>query len=235
MSLFNTNDIADYSLPQHRQAGVQSTPEPHAHTLLGRTSDAVTDVFPTIENGHSYHYATAGLWSSHDLLLHLLNQTGPARIWIATWSMTEDSVRLLVQGLESGLIQSMDLLIDARVIRRNPSAYAFVKAHADKVRITACHAKVTVLQNDDLAISIVGSANYTNNPRIESGVVTVSRTIAQFHQWWISAEMKKAKPFGESLEAKKEIPPPPPPPPNRIIREGCAPPKPPGDIPYHQF
>ncbi|QIP14730.1 hypothetical protein G8759_19975 [Spirosoma aureum] len=202
-TLFSTDDASDYAIPQHRQAGVRETTESHPHTLLGRVSDAVADVFPPIQSGHSYHYATAGLWSSHDLLLHLLRQTGPARIWIATWSMTEDAVRVLVQGLASGLIESLDLLIDARVIRRNASAYAFVQAHADKVRITACHAKVSVLINQNWHISIVGSANYTNNPRIESGVVTEREDVARFHQNWIEAEMKKAKPFGDATPKKR--------------------------------
>lgn len=205
MSLFSTDDAADLSIPQHRQASVRETAEPHTHSLLGRVSDAVADVFPPIQPGHSYHYATAGLWSSHDLLLHLLRQTGPARIWIATWSMTEDSVRILVQGLTSGLIQSLDLLIDSRVITRNASAYAFAQAHADKVRISACHAKVTVLENEHFSISIVGSANYTNNPRIESGVLTENRDVAGFHKSWIEAEMKKARPFGDA-QPKKPVP-----------------------------
>lgn len=201
MSLFTTDDAADYAKPQHRKAVVCAVADQpgHTHTLIGRVSDTVAEVFPPIERNHSYHYASAGLWSVHDLLFHLLRQTGPADVTIATWSMTEESVRMLVQGLESRLLRSMRMLIDARVTRRNASAYAFVKAHADQVRVTACHAKVTIIQNDDWAISINGSPNYTNNPRIESGVVTESRVVAGKHREWIEAEMAKLKPFGSDL------------------------------------
>jgi hypothetical protein len=204
MSLFTTDDAADYAKPQHRQPSVLSASDPDPLTLLSRTSDTLAELLPVIERGRSYHYASAGLWSVHDLLFHLLRQTGPADVWIATWSMTEDSVRMLVQGLESGLLRSMRLLIDARVTRRNASAYAFVQAHADQVRVTACHAKVTVIQNDDWAISINGSPNYTNNPRIESGVVTTDPAVASFHRDWIEAEMSKLKPFGSDLTRKKK-------------------------------
>jgi len=203
MSLFKTDDAADYAQPQHRKACVCDTIESDTHTLIGRSQDAVTDVFPSIEAGHSYHYASAGLWSVHDLLCHLLRQTGPADIWIATWSMAEESVRMLVQGLDSGLIRSMRLLIDSRVTRRNASAYAFVAAHADQVRVTACHAKVTVIQNSTWSIAINGSPNYTNNPRIESGVVTAIPQVAAHHRDWIEAEMSKLKPFGEHLTQPK--------------------------------
>lgn len=198
--LFTTNEAYDYAKPQHDKAAVCGHPEQHTHSLLGRVSDVVEAVFPPITPGHSYHYATAGLWSTHDLLLHILRQTGPARIWIATWSMTEDACRVLVQGIQEGIIADLRLLIDSRVITRNASAYAFVKAHAEKTRITACHAKVTVIENDEWSISMVGSANYTNNPRIEAGVVTESRPVGAFHRDWIDREMDKAKPFGETLK-----------------------------------
>lgn len=229
MALFHSHDVADYAQPQHQKASVCSVAESDAHTLLARTSDAVAEVFPSIQPGISYHYASAGLWSVHDLLFHLLRTTGPADLWIATWSMAEESVRMLVQGMDSGLIRSLQLLIDARVIRRNASAYAFVKAHADIVRVTPCHAKVTVLQNEAWHIAINGSPNYTNNPRIESGVVTTVPAVADFHRDWITAEMRKLKPFGETL--KQTIPPPPAPPPGRLIREGHPPPPPPRPVP----
>ena len=214
--LFKTNDAQDFAQPQNRQASVCATPDPDAHTLIGRSQDAVSDVFPTLQPNFSYHYASAGLWSVHDLLFHLLKQTGPADIWIATWSMAEESCRMLIQGLDSGLIRSMRLLIDGRVTRRNAAAYAFVSAHAEKVRVTACHAKVTVIQNEHWNIAINGSPNYTNNPRIESGVVTTTRDVATHHRNWIEAEMSKLKPF-EGVESPKQKPP--------------APPRPPRDIP----
>lgn len=203
MPLFTTDDAANYrtggpALPQSQRAGVCAVAEQpgHTHTIIGRVSDTIPDVWPLLSHSHNYHYASAGLWSVHELLFHFLQQTGPADVTIATWSVTEDAVRMLVKGLESGLLRSMRLLIDARVIRRNASAYAFVKAHADLVRITACHAKVTVIQNADWDITLNGSPNYTNNPRIESGVVTESRLVAAFHRGWITDEMSKLKPFG---------------------------------------
>ncbi|GAB3550609.1 hypothetical protein [Spirosoma fluminis] len=197
MSLFTIDDAHDYSIPQHQQAGVRPVAEQpgQTHSLIGRVSDAVASVFPAIEPGHSYHYATAGLWSTHDLLLHILRQTGPARITLATWSMTEEPARLLVQGLEEGIILELKALLDVRVRVRNPSVYAFAKHNLAHVALSICHAKVTTIQNEAWNITINGSANYTNNPRIEAGVVTESRDVAEFHREWIEAEMQKAKPF----------------------------------------
>lgn len=203
MSLFQTADAKDLAKPQNRTPSMAAVPDPDQKTMLARTQDNLDQLLPEITPGVSYHYASAGLWSVHDLLFHLLRQTGPAHVWIATWSMTEESVRMLVQGLEQRVLLTMNLLIDARVTRRNASAYAFVKAHADKVRVTACHAKVTVIENEHWSITINGSPNYTNNPRIEAGVITTSKAVATFHKSWIVAEMKKLKPFGGELNLGK--------------------------------
>lgn len=195
MSLFKTNDVADYAQPQHRQASVVATDDQATTTLLLRENSTLADCWPSLTTGQTVHYASAGLWSCHDLLFHLLRQTGPARVWIATWSMTEEPVRMLVQGLETGLITELRALLDVRVKVRNPSVWAFARHNLARVSLSICHAKVTVIENEQWAIAINGSPNYTNNPRIESGVVSASRDVAAFHRTWIDAEIDKAKPF----------------------------------------
>ena len=194
--LFKTSDAPELSLPQHRKPSVQETkPSGPVQNLLLRSTETLDQCWPVLTPGQQIHYATAGLWSSHDLLFHLLAQTGPARVWIATWSMTEEPVRMLVQGIESALIQELHLLLDVRVQVRNPSVLAFARLQATRARTSICHAKVTVIENNNWAISIVGSANYTNNPRIEAGVMGEGRQTADFHRQWIDAELQKANPF----------------------------------------
>ena len=197
MALFQTSEIEDFSTPRVKEPSIleASTQGPVAN-LLAKSTETLSECWPVLTPGQHIHYATAGLWSSHDLLFHLLAQTGPARIWIATWSMTEEPVRMLVQGMESGLIEELQLLLDVRVQVRNPSVLAFAKMQASQVRTSICHAKVTVLENQAWAIAIVGSANYTNNPRIESGVVIENREVARFHARWIQDEIDHCKPFG---------------------------------------
>lgn len=206
--LFLTDDVPDPILSDEsgadgkpaadRLATLYPSAPTRTHPLLGRVSDAVSTVLPTLERGVTYHYATAGLWSSHDLLLHLLGLTGPARVWIATWSMTEEPVRMLVQALDTGLITELSALLDVRVRVRNPKVLAFAKHNLAKVTETVCHAKVTVIENESWSIAIVGSANYTNNPRIEAGVVSVCSGAASFHRNWIEVEINRPLPSKKS-------------------------------------
>jgi hypothetical protein len=68
------------------------------------------------------------------------------------------------------------------------------------IRLTTCHAKIVVLQNQQWSVAIVGSANFTNNPRIEAGIVSTERAVGDFHRDWMLAEIANAKPFGETNE-----------------------------------
>jgi hypothetical protein len=162
---------------------------------LGKAKDTLNDVFPSIKNGESIHYVSMGEWSSHDLLLHLLEKTGPADVIMCTWSVSENAIRQMLKKMETGLIKSLKAVLDWRVKVRRPEALNFLKYNIADIRLTSCHAKVTVIKNEKWNIAIVTSANYTNNPRIEAGVVCCEKSVADFHSDWLLKELDNSSPF----------------------------------------
>ncbi|GAB3177605.1 phospholipase D-like domain-containing protein [Telluribacter humicola] len=146
-----------------------------------------------LQPGKSLHYLSRGLWSMHDLLFRVLELTGPADVALATWTITQEPVQMLVAGMEQGLIRSLSALFDVRVQIRNEDVYYYAQHNIARIGLAVCHAKVTVIENEAWHITINGSANYTNNPRIESGVITESREIAAFHRSWIIDEINQAQ------------------------------------------
>lgn len=197
MSLFRTDDLRDYAAPQVQQTGAV-TVQLMERVLMGKRNDTVAELFTVLLDNSLTSYVSAGLWSMHDLLFRMLELTGPARVTFATWSMTQEPVTMLVNAINEGLILELNGLLDVRVKIRNPKVYQFAKLRFGKIRETVCHAKVTVIENDRYAITINGSPNFTNNPRIEAGDVIVSRQIAEFHRNWILKEIEKAHPFDET-------------------------------------
>ncbi len=159
--------------------------------------EKLRDVFPTIKKGESVHYVSKSEWSMHDLVLYIIDIIGPAELYAVTWSVSNEAVGEILKYLKNGKITKMDFLVDWRVKVRRPEAYEFLKYNATKLYVSNTHAKVAVLRNENYHISIVSSANFTNNPRIESGVLTESKKIADFHIGWISEEIAGAKPFEE--------------------------------------
>jgi hypothetical protein len=169
---------------------------------LGKATQAVQDVIGPVSMGESIHFVSMGEWSSHNLLLYLLDQTGPANVYISTWSVSENAVRQLIDAIYNKQIQKLYCVFDWRVKLRRPEVFSLVQYNISDIRLTTCHAKVTVIQNDTWHIAIVGSANYTNNPRIEAGVIACDKEIAEFHKYWMLAELKNADPF-ETAKRRK--------------------------------
>ncbi len=196
-ALFTTNDLE--TEPADHSDDTGSVREKNKnHNSLGKSNSIVRDVIGTLQPDQSIHYASGGQWSSHDLLFHILDQTGPAKVWLCTWSISELAVRQIMEKLDAGIIQELHCIFDWRVKVRRPEALQLAQQIVTDVKLTTCHAKVTVIQNDSWNISIVGSANYTNNPRIEAGVISTDPAVASFHLQWMSGVLLNSKPFEEA-------------------------------------
>jgi hypothetical protein len=189
--LFRLDDVVDLSVPQVRQAdgvGLDGAPDGR---VCSRNSELAA-VLPVVQMGRHYHVVSAGLWAMHELLFHLLRMSGPARVTLATWSMNETAVRQLVGGLDEGLITELHALLDVRVRVRTPEVLAFLRCQAARVRVTANHAKVLVIENEHWQVAVVSSANMTNNPRYEATVIDCHADAARLHRSWIETELRKA-------------------------------------------
>ena len=203
MSLFKIEDLKE---PEEVETKTKSKAQKTQEKIicrLGKASKKVSEVIGNVKMGESIHYASIGDWSMHDLLFHLLKQTGPAKVYISTWSVSENAVRMLIDKMNNGEITKMSAVFDWRVKMRRPEAFELAKFNISDIRLTTCHAKVTVIENDEWNISIVGSANYTNNPRIESGVISCDKTASGFHKFWITEEIKVSDPFDTIKKRKK--------------------------------
>lgn len=192
--LFDLTTVPDFVKPQEDHAASMVATGGTSVQLCHR-HDKLTELLPRIEPDHYYHLHSSGNWAMHELLLHLLAFTGPARVTLATWSMSELAVRQLTGAMDAGLITQLQALMDVRVKIRTPEAYEFLNYRIADIRLTACHAKTTVIENDTWGISIISSANFTNNPRIETSVVSTVCSAAEFHRVCIETELRKAHKF----------------------------------------
>lgn len=156
----------------------------------------VREAFPAITPGMDYPFCSGGDWSTHDLLFRVLDLVGPCSLTASTWSVAEAACHKLIEKMAEGKLTEIKFLVDWRVKVRTPGFMAVAKANFSDVRVGNCHAKVFVLRNEKWAISVVGSANFTSNPRIEAGHMSTSKEVADFHEGWLLAEINKAEPFG---------------------------------------
>jgi len=193
MSLFSLNDLGKKKVDKGSSAAITATGYPVFK--IGKANAKLQEVFGLIAPDQVIPYVSLGDWSTHDLLFFLLEQTGPARVWFTTWAISEYAIRQLYQFVEHGMILQLKGIFDYRNGVRKPAELQFLQQITTEIKPAKCHAKVTVIENDDWGISIVGSANFTRNPRIEAGVLFTCRNVAEFERNWIERELANKSVF----------------------------------------
>ena len=134
-----------------------------------------------IRMGQTKHFYSNGAFNLVQLVLYLLKQTGPAHVFISSYSIAEDSLATLKKLQDKGEIWDIAFLIDNRVRTISPKPFDYlVTAFPDRYRCCALHAKVALIWNDDWHLSVVGSQNATHNPKLERGIIHTSQEVFYF-------------------------------------------------------
>lgn len=137
---------------------------------MGKTQKIAEEIGTLVQNDWSAYF-TDGSWSLHQLLEYILEQTGPAEIHLSAFSLSEDAVRSFVNLKESGKITRLHCLLNNQMARFKTDQMFFIMSVSDTVKLSACHAKLVIIENDLWNVMIIGSANFNRNLRYECGVI----------------------------------------------------------------
>jgi len=135
-----------------------------------------------------HFFFSHGQWSLHDLFTALIHKTGPAKVYLSTFSLSEVAVRSLYNASKDGLITHLQCLVDIRVKRHKLGLLNFAGHLVDTITLANCHAKILILENDAWKIAVVASNNFTVNIRYESGsIITVPGIVESYKQCLLDA------------------------------------------------
>ena len=163
--------------------------------VICKSPDKLQRLLASLQEDTQVHYISDGDWSTHDLIMELLNDLKPADLFITTYAIREFAIRQLVMAMERKDLSSVNMILDYRAKVRTPEVFQLAEMTMNKIFITAIHAKVTVLRGKNRSVTIVGSSNLTSNPRIEAGVISMNTDVANFHIQWIEKVMQNAEIF----------------------------------------
>lgn len=121
-----------------------------------------------------------GAFGKADVVADILDQTGPADLTLATWTISAREIGAFRDRVASGQILSLRLMVDASFPARNAAYAAKLRASygADCIRLAVCHAKLAVITNDAWAVVVLSSANLNRNSRLEIFSVEDNRVLA---------------------------------------------------------
>jgi hypothetical protein len=143
-----------------------------------------------LTKGRQKHYYSDGNFNLIRLIFHLLKQTGPAHVFMTTYSISQQSLEKVQNALNRGDLLSIRFLIDNRVKVMSPIPFQRLKASFN-YRCVSLHAKVALIENDDWRISIVTSQNATDNPKLERGIIFTDDRIFNFDKTHLENVFKR--------------------------------------------
>lgn len=186
MSLFTSSELEVTTPVDHTLSAKGFKQAANSSHRLGKSRKDLEATIRELEHDQALQFANAGRWSMHQLLEYMLAKTGPACVWMTTWTITEEPMRCLLQLLKSGAITELNALLDYRIEKRKPEAFQLASKIITRIKLVKCHAKVLVIQNKEWSVTVLGSANFSNNPRIEAGSIFTDKSSAEFHKEWIN-------------------------------------------------
>lgn len=118
---------------------------------------------------------TRGQWSMIDAVLHVLDQVGPSKLSLWTWTVAEYEVQVLTRLREDRRVTGGRLVIDAGARTKNAGIIAEWKSSFGdgSVRYVTNHAKIARIESaSGLKLLLRGSMNLNFNPRFEQFDIT---------------------------------------------------------------
>ena len=112
-------------------------------------------------------------------------------MYLATWTISKQNIKRLKESIESGKLKKLTMVFSSTLKGANPSLYAsLVGALKDfknvKLKEINSHAKTFSISNGKDYITVSGSANWSENPRIENFLILNDENLFEHHKEWMS-------------------------------------------------
>lgn len=117
--------------------------------------------------------------------------------YIATWTISRANVRRIKNAVLTGKIKSLTMVFSSTLKAANPSLYANLVGELKqfevvKLKEVNSHAKTFSITNGKDYLTVSGSANWSENPRIENFLILNDEDLFNHHKEWMEelAEIK---------------------------------------------
>lgn len=194
-----------------------------ASSVAGRTKNAVesfgcaSSAIGECRAGMSLFAITRGQWSMIDAILHVLDQVGPSKLSLWTWTVAEYEVQVLTRLREDKRVTGGRLVIDAGARTKNAG---IIKEWKDSfgggsVRYVTNHSKIARIESaSGLKFLLRGSMNLNFNPRFEQFDISeggpefdlveqIENEIPALNDKCTGKEVWKASRVGEAFDAEQ--------------------------------
>lgn len=108
------------------------------------------------------------------LLGWILEQTGPADVYVSTFSTSDAFLRGFRNLRNKSLVRKSIMLADLKASKKTVHLYKEMQSAFDSVFLGQNHSKVVLVENDRWTVTVISSQNQTYGDRAECTLVTTS-------------------------------------------------------------
>ena len=116
---------------------------------------------------------------------------------ICTWTISMSNIKRILNFIDNGLIKKCVFLLNDGLLKTNStkSIYAFLRLEFDKRKevsyaVANTHAKIQMYKSGDRYVTISGSGNWSENPRIENYIIIGGKETYDFNVGWVKSIIK---------------------------------------------
>lgn len=111
------------------------------------------------------------------LLRWLLPQTGPADVFLSSYSTSEPFLNGFHILKRKRLVRKSMILLDQRAARKTIQLERLLSEAFDNVFLGQNHSKILLIRNSNFSVSVVTSQNQTYGGRAESTIITTDKAV----------------------------------------------------------
>lgn len=107
-----------------------------------------------------------------DVLLWILEQTGPAAVRLSSFSISEEFLRRMFFIRRDGLVTSLQIILDFKATNKTLKLWPFIAQTVEHCYLAANHSKLLLVEGGEHKVAVVMSQNLTRGNRYECGFIS---------------------------------------------------------------
>lgn len=112
-------------------------------------------------------------------------------MYLATWTISKQNIKRIKESIETKKLKKLIMVFSSTLKGANPSLYANLISSLNvfdnvKLKEINSHAKTFSITNGKDYITVSGSANWSENPRIENFLILNDIDLFNHHKDWMS-------------------------------------------------
>ena len=134
---------------------------------------------------------TNGLSDTGGIFNYILSKEKGVELYLATWIISKENIEEIINAIKNGNLKKVVFVVSIRLKQLKKSNYAYLveqfSKFPDKIYYKVCnsHAKTFSISTEENFYTVIGSGNWTQNPRIENYIIHNDKDIFQFNKDWM--------------------------------------------------